>query len=179
MFEKDKLTLKVTTRGYKNQKQKQKQVFSWRSSSSAGQALVPVIFFLLIGLLMLGLVVEVGHIFMAKQSLQNDADAAASYGAMQLDVTGVYDSDGRDIEVNSPGHSPSDPDQAGQRVADFMTSAGYQPSEYSWQWHRCSFQVKIERNVPFWFVSMFGVRQTKVSVISKSVLFDGPNGCDS
>lgn len=143
----------------------------------SGQALLIVVFALLVGTMLLGLVVEVGHLYITKRGMQGNADAAAAYGAMQLDIRGVRDSDGGKIENNSIG-DVTNPTVQGQRVEDFLAQLGYGSGEYTWEWRRCQLKVSIKRNVPTIFVSIFGVRATPVEVSSKAVIFDNPNGCD-
>lgn len=138
--------------------------------SYQGQALLAVTLFILMGVMLLGVVVEAGNLFIARRNLQNDADAAATWGAMQLDIGGLRISDGSSVDVLSPGDSQESADQAGQKIIDFMSSIGYRPGEWSWQWGRCTMQINIKRNIPTVFVSIIGVREVAVSVSAKARL---------
>lgn len=142
-----------------------------------GQALVLVAGVLMIAVLLLGLLIEVGHLYIVQRGLQNDADGAAAVGAMQLDIRGLRDSNGSKVENDSTG-DVSDPTAAGQQVEDYLSRLGYQPSDYSWEWRRCQLRVSLKRNVPTIFVSIFGFTHTEVEVSSKAVIYDSPTGCD-
>lgn len=135
-----------------------------------GQALVPVVLFILMGVLLLGVVVEAGNLFIVRRQLQNDADAAATWGAMQLDIGGLRVSDGSKVEVVSPGDTPETADRAGSNIIEFMTEAGYRTSEWNWQWHRCTMQIDIKRKVPTIFVSIIGIQEVAVSVSANARL---------
>ena len=102
---------------------------------------------------------------------------AAAYGAMQLDIRGLRDSNGSIVENDATGEV-SNPTVSGQSVEDFMAQLGYGSSDYTWEWRRCQLKVSIKRSVPTLFVSIFGVRNTIVQVSGKAVLFDRPDGCD-
>lgn len=135
-----------------------------------GQALIPVTLFILMGVMLLGVVVEAGNLFIAQRHLQNDADAAAAWGAMQLDIGGLRLSDGSNVHVLSPGDSQVTADRAGQNIIEFMAGAGYGANEWNWQWGRCTMQINIKRKVPTVFVSLVGVREVAVSVAAKARL---------
>ncbi len=145
-----------------------------------GQALMMVIFFVLFAALLLGVVIEVGHLFIVKRQLQNDADASATWGAMQLDIDGLRVSQGSSVEILSPGDSNSQPaDRAGTNIIDFMAARGYTLKEWSWGWGRCALQINISRQVGTVFVSSLGIRQVLVNVTSKARLnnTDSKNSC--
>jgi hypothetical protein len=143
---------------------------NWRCRTHDGQALLPAVIFILIGVLLLGVVVEVGNLFVARRQLQNDADAAAAWGAMQLDIGGLRISDGNNVHVVSPGDNQDSADQAGSNVMDFMSSIGYRSDEWNWQWGRCSFQINIKRQIPTVFTSTIGVKEAPVAVSAKARL---------
>lgn len=142
----------------------------WPRSTHEGQALLPAVIFILIGVLLLGVVVEVGNLFVARRQLQNDADAAATWGAMQLDIGGLRISDGSNVHVLSPGDDQDVADQAGTNIIDFMSSKGYSSDEWSWQWGRCSLQINIKRQIPTVFTSIVGVKEAPVAVSAKARL---------
>lgn len=141
-----------------------------RYRTHEGQALLPAVIFILIGVLLLGVVVEVGNLFVARRQLQNDADAAAAWGAMQLDIGGLRISDGNNVHVVSPGDNQDSADQAGNNIIDFMSSIGYRSDEWNWQWGRCSFQINIKRQIPTVFTSIIGVKEAPVAVSAKARL---------
>ncbi len=145
-----------------------------------GQALMMVIFFLMFTVMMLGLVVEVGHLFIVKRQVQNDADAAATWGAMQLDLDGLRISEGNLVEILSPGDSNVQPaDRAGLNLVDYMAARGYLISEWQWSWGRCAMQINITRQVQTVFVSALGVKEATVNAAAKARLnnSDSRNGC--
>lgn len=135
-----------------------------------GQALIPMVLFMLMGMMLLGVVIEAGNLFIAQRQLQNDADAAATWGAMQLDIVGLRVSDGDKVQVISPGDNQESADRAGLNIIEFMTRAGYRSNEWNWQWGRCTMQIDIKRKVPTVFVSIVGVREVAVSVSAKARL---------
>ncbi|HEX2912212.1 MAG TPA: Tad domain-containing protein [Chloroflexia bacterium] len=135
-----------------------------------GQALIPMVLFILMGVMLLGVVVEAGNLFIARRQLQNDADAAATWGAMQLDIGGLRVSDGDKVHVISPGNTQESADVAGLNISEFMTRAGYHGNEWDWQWGRCTMQIDIKHKVPTVFVSIVGVREVSVGVSAKARL---------
>lgn len=138
--------------------------------SYQGQALIPVVLFILMGVMLLGVVVEAGNLFIARRQLQNDADAAATWGAMQLDIGGLRLSDGSNVHVVSPGDTQEAADRAGTNIIEFMAGAGYRSSEWNWQWGRCIMQIDIKRRVSTIFVSIVGVREVAVGVSARARL---------
>ncbi len=139
-----------------------------------------VVFFLLFVVLMLGMVVEVGHLFIVRRQLQNDADAAATWGAMQLDLDGLRISEGRLVEILSPGDTNTQPvDRAGVNLVDYMSARGYLISEWQWKWGRCAMQINITRQVQTVFVSALGVNEAIISAAAKARLNNSDNktGC--
>jgi hypothetical protein len=139
-----------------------------------------VIFYLLFAVLLLGVVIEVGHLFIVKRQLQNDAGAGATWGAMQLDIDGLRISNGNRVDVVSPGDSNDQvADRAGQNILDFMNAKGYSSGEWNWEWHGCTMQINISRKVPTIFVSVLGIKEATVNVAAKARLnnTDNKTGC--
>jgi hypothetical protein len=141
-----------------------------RRQAREGQALIPMVLFILMGIMLLGVILEAGNLFIARRHLQNDADAAATWGAMQLDISGLRVSNGDKVHIISPGDNPATADRAGLKIIEFMTMAGYRSDEWDWQWGRCTMQIDIKRKVPMVFGSIFGVREATVSVSAKARL---------
>lgn len=135
-----------------------------------GQALVPIVLFILMSVMLLGVILEAGNLFIARRHLQNDADAAASWGAMQLDIDGLRLSNGAAVDVISPGDSQATADRAGLAIIDFMTRAGYRSDEWNWQWGRCTMQIDLKHKVPTIFGSIFGLKEVIVTVSAKARL---------
>ncbi|HEX2915009.1 MAG TPA: Tad domain-containing protein [Chloroflexia bacterium] len=145
-----------------------------------GQAIMPVIFFMLFAVLLLGLVIEAGHLFIARRELQNQADAAATWGAMQLDIDGLRISEGNRVDILSPGDTNEKPaDYAGTRLVDYMQARGFRLDEWDWHWSACSMQINITRRVPTLFVSALGIKEATVSVAARARLnnTDNRTGC--
>ena len=152
----------------------------WLGTPQSGQAIILVIFFLLFAVLLLGVVVEVGHLFIVKRQLQNDADAGATWGAMQLDIDALRISNGNRVDVLSPGDSNTEvSDRAGQNIIDFMSSNGFSLDEWNWEWHGCTMQINISRKVPTIFVSSLGITEATINVAAKARLnnTDNKTGC--
>ncbi len=100
-----------------------------RRQAREGQALIPMVLFILMGIMLLGVILEAGNLFIARRHLQNDADAAATWGAMQLDIGGLRVSNGDKVHIISPGDNQAIADRAGSKIIEFMTMAGYRLGE--------------------------------------------------
>jgi hypothetical protein len=135
-----------------------------------GQALIPMVLFILLGVMLLGVILEAGNLFIARRQLQNDADAAATWGAMQLDIGGLRLSNGDKVHVISPGDNRANADRAGLNIIEFMSLAGYRSDEWDWQWGSCTMQIDIKHKVQTVFGSIFGIREVAVTVSAKARL---------
>ncbi len=140
-----------------------------------GQASIIIIFFMLMGVTLSGLVLEFAHLLIVRGELQNDADAASTFGSMQLDSDGVRESNGAVIDVLSPGGASP----AGAHISQYMVNSGYSSEEWSWEWGRCSLQINLFRKTPTVFFSFIGIEEVTVKVSSKAKLSNSanPNGC--
>jgi hypothetical protein len=162
--------------------QKNKQVKLSAFSNTAlkpmrGQAILPVVLFMFFGVMFLGVLVEAGHLFIARRNLQNDADAAATWGAMQLDIRGLRDSDGSKVHVMPPG-SENSPGWAGFKIEEYMQELGFSANEYHWYWGKCTMQMQITRNVPTIFAGLFGVKEVAVATEAHARLNNSDNRTD-
>jgi hypothetical protein len=139
-----------------------------------GQAILPVVLFMLFGVMFLGVLVEAGHLFISRRQLQNDADAAATWGAMQLDIRGLRDSDGSKVHVMPPG-SENSPGWAGSKIEEYMQELGFNSSEYQWYWGKCTMQMQITRKVPTVFAGLFGIKEVPVATEAHARLNNSDN----
>ncbi len=140
-----------------------------------GQVLLPALLWMVVGVMLLAVVIEVGHMLVARRQLQNDADSLAAWGAMQMDVTGVRDSEGLRVDVLSPGGASP----AMQKIGERARQMGYSDDEWDWRWGACHFQLKLQKKIPTWFGKAIGVKEFTVSVVANARLnnSDQPNAC--
>jgi hypothetical protein len=122
------------------------------------------------GVLLFGLVVEVGHLYLVRRQLQHDADSAAVWGAMQLDFQGLRDSDGSKVHIMPTGDTPAQATWSGAGVLAYLAELGYRAEEISWQWGRCTFQVELRRPVKPVFVSLAGFEMVTLRVTARARL---------
>jgi hypothetical protein len=137
--------------------------------------LLPALLWMVVGVMMLAVIIEVGHMLVARRQLQNDADSLASWGAMQLDVTGVRDSEGRRVDVLSPGGASP----AMQKISEQAREMGYSEGEWEWRWGACHFQIRLQKKIPTWFGKALGIKEFTVAAVANGRLnnTDQPNSC--
>jgi Flp pilus assembly protein TadG len=116
-----------------------------------GQAIAWVAIFLPALLVVLGLVIDVGLAFAARRDLQDEADAAAQAGAMQIDQT-TYD---------ATASVQLEPDQARQAALQYLSAhADVSPSVVVTS---DSVQVTVRKSWRTAFIRLFGVREITMS----------------
>jgi uncharacterized membrane protein len=116
-----------------------------------GQAIAWVAVFLPMLLVTLGLVIDGGLAFAARRDLQDEADAAAQAGAMQLDQT-TYDTSGS-VQL--------DPDGAHQAALQYLSAhADVVPSVAVTS---DTVQVTVRKSWRTAFIRLFGVREITMS----------------
>ena len=125
----------------------------------SGQVAVLVLGLALVCFAIAGLAVDGTRVFLARRTLQNAADAAATAGAGQLDRRGYYRSGGRSVDL--------DPEAARRTAARWLAARGV-TSDAAIDSDATSVTVLLRDEVATSWLGLVGIREIPVAVVARS-----------
>lgn len=134
-------------------------IFARRPAREAGQVTVLVLGLALVCFAIAGLAVDGTRVFLARRTLQNAADAAATAGAGELDRRAYYRSGGRAVIL--------DPEAARRTAARWLAARGV-TSDAAIAADVASVSVSLRDEVPTSWLGLVGVGEIPVAVVARS-----------